>query len=327
MVGHGVLAREDTFRSWAGAQLRFAAAALGGPRLPRAVRLLSGEPRVEEALVAGLPTTLVRPGKGAAWPALFFANGATARGRHHPDVRRLALALARAGFLVLVPDLPVLRRGEFTDRTLAAAVAVAREAVERPDVRGGRVGILGVSIGTTVALLAAEDPRLAGRVSVVAGVAPYTDLRKVIHLATTGLYPEDGALVPYRASTSLPLVLARSLVAALDREDRSALEGLLPEIDGAPSDDPLEPLRGGPRDALSAEASALVEVLVNRDPGRFDALFAALAGRAEGAAHDHLRPHPRRPQALAQERRGSRPLRRLRGPRAPCRRRLTAFPT
>src|ERR671922_274975 len=95
------------------------------PFLRWVVAVLSKEPRVEETVVAGAPSTVVRPGGGRRWPAIVFVNGATRDGRHHPQVQRLARGLARAGFLVVVPDLPGLRLGEITPATTAATVELA----------------------------------------------------------------------------------------------------------------------------------------------------------------------------------------------------------
>src|SRR5207244_11427798 len=97
------------------------------------------EPRAEETIIAGQPAMLVRPGAGRSWRAIVFVNGVTRLGRHHPDVERLARALARAGYLVAVPDPPGLRQGTLTLRTLAATTPVVRAVPERPDVRGERL--------------------------------------------------------------------------------------------------------------------------------------------------------------------------------------------
>ena len=93
-------------------------------------------------------------------------------------MRRPAQGLARAGFLVGVPDLPGLRLGEITPATTHALVRVALAVAGR-----GRVSFYGVSVGATLAL-ATESPGLAGRVRAVGGEAPWTDLEKVIRLAT-----------------------------------------------------------------------------------------------------------------------------------------------
>lgn len=285
----GALVASIVYRSSFDAQARMLAVLTTTARVPVlswATRVLTDEPRVEEVVLAGVPTTLARPGEGSRWPALIFVNGATARGRHHPKVQRLARALARAGYLVLVPDLPGLARGEITVQTAAATVAVARAATERPDVRGGRVGFFGVSVGTTLALLAAEDPGLAPRVTLVAGLAPSTDFRKVMELATTGFYRAPGGLVRYRASSSLALIVARSVVAGLpEGPDRRLLLSTLPEVDGAPAD-PLAGLRSLKTSRLAPVTRTMVALLLNRDPRRFDQLYAALPGWAQ--AHIEL---------------------------------------
>lgn len=240
------------------------------------VEALTAEPRVAETRLAGQEATVVRPGEAGPWPALVFVNGATPLGRAHPDVQRLARGLARAGFLVAVPDLPGLRRGEITARTARATVAVVAAVVRRPDVRANRVGLLGVSAGTTLALLAAEHPALARRVSVVAGLAPFADMRKVVMLATTGHYPARRRRIRYAPDPFLALAVGRSLAASLrpGRDRRRLVAALAPVDDEAP--DPLAVVRRARWRDLGRAGRALARLLANRDPSRFAALYAAL---------------------------------------------------
>ena len=268
------------YRSWLDAQARATgvlAVTLKVPVLGWATRVVTDTPRAKDTVVAGVPTMVVRPGGGTRWPTIVFLNGVTARGRHHPDVQRLARGLARVGFLVLVPDPPGLARGEITEQTLAATVAVVRAAADRPDARGGRVGLIGVSVGGSLALLAAEDASLARRITIVAGIAPYSDLANTVRLATTGYTLENGRLLPYAAESFLPLVIARSLVGALpSSSDRSALLAQMLRLpDDAPNS--LALFRRLRPERLDPSARALVELLANRDPSRFDRLYAALS--------------------------------------------------
>jgi pimeloyl-ACP methyl ester carboxylesterase len=247
------------------------------PVLAWTVRVLTDKPRYADTRVAGVPTSIYRPGGGGNWPAIVFVNGVTARGRHHPDVERLANGLARVGFIVFVPDPPGLREGEITRKTLSGTIAVIRAAANRADVRHGRVALVGVSNGTALSLLAAETPSLAKRISVVAGIAPYTDLANMLRLATTGSYLEGKRLVPYRTKPFLGLVLARSLVAILPRSrDRNALLAKLSEM-GEDTADPLALFRELPLRKVTPSARPLVRLLANRDPQRFDRLYAALS--------------------------------------------------
>jgi pimeloyl-ACP methyl ester carboxylesterase len=249
------------------------------PVLSWSVEVLTEEPTVTDTVIAGAPTTLVRPGGSGPWPAVVFVNGATRRGRHHPDVQGLARGLGRAGYLALVPDLPGLRTGEISTDTIARTLAVVRATAVRPETEGGRVALFGVSVGATLALLAAEDPSLSHRVSVVAGIAPYTDIVEVIRLATTGFHRRGRAFFGYETESFVSLVVARSLAAALPPgRDRARLLGRLRAVDDlAPA--PLAVLRGRWTRTLGDDARMVVALLRNRDPRRFDRLYARLPSR------------------------------------------------
>jgi len=118
----------------------------------------------------------------------------------------------------------------------------------------------------------------------VAGLAPYTDLVQVVRLTTTAVYMKHGQLERYRTKSFAALVIARSLAAALTpgRDRTLLLARLLAVPDDAP--DPLAPLRTLRESRLRPPARALVRLLVNRDPARFDSLYAALAPRIRLAA-------------------------------------------
>jgi acetyl esterase/lipase len=215
---------------------------------------------------------------------VLFSNGATPDGRAHPGVRRLGIGLARCGNVVFVPDLPGIATGELTPRTAAAAVECAAAAAGSRESRGGRVGLVGVSVGGTLALLVAASPELAGRISVVACIAPFTDLEKVMLLATTGMYPGPAGLEPWTVPSTLPVGLARSLVAILPpTADARALREALERLDPA-ADDPLGALRASPCRSLGEAAAAAQALLVNRDADSFPGLYAALPEPVRAAA-------------------------------------------
>ena len=272
-----------SYWSWVDAQAR--AVVVISSVLDTPVLEAAGEdPCFSQARVAGNPSLVVRPAGEGPWPAIFLVNGTVPEGRKLPEVRNLAEGFARAGYLVVVPDLPGLTEDRITPRTADAATQVAREVSERPDTEGGKVALVGVSTGATLSLLAAEDPALRGKVSLVAGVAPYSDIRTVLSVATTGHYRRSGGeLVRYEATPFLSYVVARSLIATLPPgEDRRTLSAEL-ETAGRESPHPLSGLHSRLTDDLGPAARSVVRLLANRDPRRFDALYAALS---DGVRHD-----------------------------------------
>ena len=276
----GAVALAVVYWSWIDAQARAAvvlSSVLETPILTPVVGALSWEPDVEDTIFAGRPSLIAKPAGEGPWPTLLFVNGTVPEGRAYPEVQNLARGLARAGYLVVVPDLPGLTTDEITGETVSSTAEVARAVADRPDARDRRVGLVGVSTGATLSLLAAQDPAVSERVSVVAGVAPYTDIRTVLSIATTNHYRENGEYVPYDADPFLSYVIAKSLLVALPSgEDRDGLRTELEEVDRL-DPDPLAGLRDRPTDDLSPEARSVVELLANTDPERFDELYAALS--------------------------------------------------
>jgi acetyl esterase/lipase len=245
------------------------------PVLARIVRALTPEPWVETLDLDGVPIELVRPAREGQWPAFHFVNGAHPERRQEPIVQRVTHGLARAGFVVALPDLPGLGDGELTPRTFAAARAVTQLVADRPDVRDGQVAVAGVSAGAGIALVTAADERLAGRVSVVAAVVPFADIERIACLATTSQYERNGTFEHFEVTALMRRVVARSLVTALPTgDDRSALLDLLRAQDPDAVDALL--CLAEPGRELGAEAHSVVELLLNDDPERFRDLYRAL---------------------------------------------------
>jgi len=244
--------------------------------LPGSTLLSRSAAVVEDETLGVWPTTVVRPSTRPPWPTVLFANGATPDGRAHPGVRRLGLALANSGYVVFIPDLPGIATGEMSPRTLAAAAECALRAADSDKAEGGQVGLVGVSVGGTLALLVAGLPDVAARISVVACVAPFTDLEKVMMLATTESYPGPAGPEPYAVPPSLPVGLARSLIAILSQTaDARALGQAVERLDPS-SPDPLSALRETPCRSLGAAAAIVQDLLVKRDPHRFPSLYTTL---------------------------------------------------
>ena len=178
--------------------------------------------------VAGVDALVASP-PGGFGPVVVYANAATPLGVEEPAVKRLLGGLASAGFVAIAPELPRVRDCEVTSATVDALVAVCVAV-------GPTVGLVGLSTGAGLSILAAADERLAPHVVAVTAIAPFASLKNVLRLGTTGFYEDR----PYAAAPLVAQAATRSLAAC------------------APHDPAVPALIG------------------NRDPRRFDALYAEL---------------------------------------------------
>lgn len=141
-----------------------------------------------------LPATVYRPaGSRRALPGWVVLHGLTRTGRSHPSLVRFARAVAGAGNIVLVPEIPEWRAlrvaASVTVPTIGAAV---RALQERADVRHERVGLFGFSFGATQALIASADAATARLLAGIAAWGGYCDLHRLFRFGLTGLHDIDG---------------------------------------------------------------------------------------------------------------------------------------
>lgn len=120
-------------------------------------------------------------------------HGITWTGRTHPQLIRLARALAASGSIVMVPEISEWRAlrvvPEITVPVIRAAVL---DLDARPDTLGGRTRLLGFSFGATQAILAASDARLDGHLAAVASWGAYADIHRTVRFLFTGEHELDG---------------------------------------------------------------------------------------------------------------------------------------
>jgi dienelactone hydrolase len=159
--------------------------------------------------------------------AMLLVFGVNNLGRNHPAIVRVADALARTGVIVLVPDSRTLLAGRLEVGEIDGLVDAFDALANRPEVDQGRIGIVGFSVGGSLALLAAGDPDIAGRVRWVNAFGAYADA--VTYLASVSAHAyldADGEAVPW-----VPTPLAREvylrfmLDQVADSDDRDALDG------------------------------------------------------------------------------------------------------
>jgi pimeloyl-ACP methyl ester carboxylesterase len=163
-----------------------------------------GSTRAEEVFYrrAGgeVEATVYRPARQrGTLPGWVVLHGLTRPGRRHPALIRFARAVAHAGNVVMVPEIP-----EWRELRVAPAISVetiraaVRALQQRADVDHTHVGLFGFSFGATQALIAAADGPTAGLLHGIASWGGYGDIRRVFRFGLTGLYELDGTMYQTR---------------------------------------------------------------------------------------------------------------------------------
>ena len=196
--------------------------------------------------------------------AMLLVLGVNNVGRNHPVVERVADALARTGVAVLVPDSRVLLEGRLEAGEVDGVVRAFELLAGRPEVDAQRVGIVGFSVGGSLALLAAADPRIADRVRFVNAFGAFGDASTYLASAAAHAYrDESGSDVPWTPSPlAREIYLQFMLNQVADAGDRRALEGALGNDVLAAARPPPDPEL---RASLETDAARTIHDLLTAD--------------------------------------------------------------
>jgi pimeloyl-ACP methyl ester carboxylesterase len=248
---------------------------------PRRIPLAGREP-------GGTLGDLYWPANEAA-AALVLVPGAVEQGKDDPRLLAFANTFARAGFAVLVPEMPGLRSQRFSAEDALPVGAAIRflGACVAPAERAGAVGVVAISYGAGPALLAALAE--GDRVGYLTAIGGYYDAVAVVTFFTTGYFRQGAAGAWRRGAPNAygKWVFVQANAARLDDPaDRAALA----EIAARKLADLAADIADRRAD-LGAEGRAVMALLDNDRPERVPALVAALPApvRADLAALDLAR--------------------------------------
>lgn len=249
---------------------------VAGPA-PTHLKATTREPRREEQVFTvegrqGLADTYHPAGR--ALGCLVLIGGFTPHGKNDPRIVELASSFARSRFLVIVPEVPAARDYQVSPEDIGVVADAARFALDLPDPACGRVGFAALSYAVGPTVMAALEPDLTPRVEHITSLGGYHDLEAVVTFATTGHYRETPDEPWQRRDPDhfMRWVFVESNLDLIeDEEDRRRLQAMADrriEDPAAPIDDLAE--------GLGEEGRALLELLVNTDPGRVPALIESL---------------------------------------------------
>jgi len=212
---------------------------------------------------------------GRVRAAMVLVPGAAVLGRDEPRLKAMARTFARAGFAVLVPELPEVRRLALSRADGSRVASALRQLAKlQPAVP---LGVAAISYAVGPAIIAALEQDLTSRVAFLVSVGGYHDITAAIRFITTGAFRLVGDSREFRVE---PNSYGRwaFLLANAGRLDSAADASLLQEIarrrfrDAAAD---IAPLAAG----LGPQGRAVLALVDNRNPDAVAALIAALPER------------------------------------------------
>lgn len=141
-----------------------------------------------------VPATLVLPVQGRGpWPAWIALGGISRMGRHHPQLVRFTSALASSGAAVIVPEIPEWRRLELAPSPTAPTILGCVDMLStRPEVRPGKVGLIGFSFGAPQLAIAAAREDIEPHIAGIALFGGYCSLERTLGCMFTGDHEWEG---------------------------------------------------------------------------------------------------------------------------------------
>ncbi len=188
---------------------------------------ITPEPRVVEdrLTLAGenARVTWWIPGAGDRHAAMLVVNGASEYGNDDAETRRISEALARAGYLVMLPEYAFLKEARLERSAPEKVDAAFADMLARPDVDPDRAGAFGFSVGGGILFAAASREGAAlGRARYLGALGAFFDVRSYLAAVVSGTQERGGVLEPWtpdpEARLKLPVGAAQALTDAHDRE-------------------------------------------------------------------------------------------------------------
>jgi dienelactone hydrolase len=177
-------------------------------------------------------------GDGARHGALILILGARPVDLDDPTLNRFAEGLSRVGLVVMIPSSSGLAAGRIAPEEVDAVVGDVELLRARPDVDPARIGILGFSVGGSVAIQAAADPRLADKLILVNAFGSYGDATDLVRAVSTRSLAYAGMDQAWEPNPLTRWVIARQLVDTLpDEHDRDVLDRLYLQSDETARED------------------------------------------------------------------------------------------
>jgi acetyl esterase/lipase len=223
---------------------------------------------------------IYRP-RGGRHPALIVSLGVAPAAPDDPAVVHLMRGLARSGFVAVLVQSPNLDAGHLEPEAPELLVSAFQTIAMQSFVDPRRIGLIGFSVGGSLALIAAADPKISSQVRVVEAFGAYDRLTSVMRATVTRTFEIDGRTEAWQPDSLAVVSVRRNLIELLTTPDDRVILDATFDADGpAPTQAPA---------GLSSQGIEVFRLLTASDPVQWDALFALISTEARDSL-DKLSP-------------------------------------
>ena len=213
---------------------------------------------------------------------IVLLHGAAPLGKDNPRLVAFAATLARARFIVLVPDIVGLRELQLrADNTFYVVDVVSYMQASLELTSEQNIGIVALSVASAPAFMAALNPEIRDDVRFILAVGGYYDLSTTLTFATTGYYHDGYAWQYHEPNDYAKWVFMLSNVEKLgNRTDREILSQVAKRMLKKQDADSVELVS-----QLTPEGRAVYEFINNTDVDNTNALLAQLPSEVRSEIH------------------------------------------
>ena len=211
---------------------------------------------------------LYLPSGSGKHSAVLFFMGVVPPDRDEKRIVRLAEGLARTGMVVMIPWLDSQRLGVVAHQDVDGLVRAFQYMSALETVDATRAGMGGICTGASLAMVAAEDPRIADDVKFINSFAGYYDARDLFRAIGGRSRFYAGAATPWKPDSLTLRLFVDHLVDSIRSEtDLALLERALESADA-------------PDPRLSSEALAVYKLAKGVPPDEVDSVMDQLPPNA-----------------------------------------------
>lgn len=237
----------------------------------RPVTWFTDDPIVEREFIdygsGRILADIYRPPDDKRHAALLLSMGAPPLDLDDSRLVKLGEDMARAGIVMVIPFSNRLDAEIIEPAEIDRLVGVFEHVEKQPYVDPERVGFVGVSIGGSLALLAAADARIAERVNYVVSFGGYFNALDTLVAVGSGRIAYDGEVEEWEPDPHTVRVMAEQLIDELSGRDARLLTRVFVRGEQVSAEELAQ---------LSDQGRASYELMTNGDPERTQELLDEL---------------------------------------------------